>query len=178
MLRLWAALKPEEALDLLDAAYGDQSIRAYAVQCLDQMTDEKLQTFLLQLVQVLKYEAYLNCDLARFLLRRALRNQRIGHFFFWCVQCTLLRLVTVLAGTSRVKCTCPRSASALVCFSKPTAAAVALICQSLPAKTMPSEKSKGSRMPSRTSLSKTRQATLAQSLKRHRSVYELHQVVD
>ncbi|XP_041479638.1 phosphatidylinositol 4,5-bisphosphate 3-kinase catalytic subunit alpha isoform-like isoform X2 [Lytechinus variegatus] len=33
--------------------------------------------------QVLKYESYLDNPLARFLLKRSLYNQRIGHFFFW-----------------------------------------------------------------------------------------------
>lgn len=33
--------------------------------------------------QVLKYEQYLDNPLARFLLKKALTNQRIGHFFFW-----------------------------------------------------------------------------------------------
>eukprot|EP00052_Salpingoeca_macrocollata_P004776 m.43448 g.43448 ORF g.43448 m.43448 type:complete len:1025 (+) comp14443_c0_seq1:121-3195(+) len=83
MLRLWAALRPEQALDLLDAGYADESIRSHAVQFLETMSDDKLISYLLQLVQVLKFESYLNCDLARFLLRRALQNQRIGHFFFW-----------------------------------------------------------------------------------------------
>lgn len=38
---------------------------------------------MLQLTQVLKYEPYLDCALARFLLARALRNREVGHFFFW-----------------------------------------------------------------------------------------------
>lgn len=41
--------------------------------------------------QVLKYEAYLDCDLAKFLLRRALWNRKIGHSLFW-----LLRYVNEL----------------------------------------------------------------------------------
>ncbi|XP_074797271.1 phosphatidylinositol 4,5-bisphosphate 3-kinase catalytic subunit alpha isoform-like isoform X2 [Natator depressus] len=36
-----------------------------------------------EVAQVLKYEQYLDNPLARFLLRRALTNQRIGHFYFW-----------------------------------------------------------------------------------------------
>ena len=44
--------------------------------------DEELLQYLLQLVQVLKYESYLSCDLATFLLERALSNQMIGHFLF------------------------------------------------------------------------------------------------
>lgn len=104
MLKVWKPLPPEDALETLDAcaccvcalaiapisqplysrtAFADQSIRAYAVQRLEEMGDDKLMNYLLQLVQVLKYETYLDCPLARFLLKRALRSQRIGHFFFW-----------------------------------------------------------------------------------------------
>ncbi|XP_006787079.1 phosphatidylinositol 4,5-bisphosphate 3-kinase catalytic subunit alpha isoform-like [Neolamprologus brichardi] len=36
-----------------------------------------------EVAQVLKYEQYLDNPLARFLLKKALTNQRIGHFFFW-----------------------------------------------------------------------------------------------
>ena len=46
-------------------------------------SDEKLLMYLLQLVQVLKFESYLDCDLGQFLLRRGLHNKNIGHFLFW-----------------------------------------------------------------------------------------------
>lgn len=45
--------------------------------------DDELFQYLLQLVQVLKYEAYLDCELTKFLLDRALANRKIGHFLFW-----------------------------------------------------------------------------------------------
>lgn len=34
-------------------------------------------------MQVLKYESYLDCELTKFLLDRALANRKIGHFLFW-----------------------------------------------------------------------------------------------
>ena len=34
-------------------------------------------------MQTLKYEPYLDNELARFLLKRSLLNKKIGHFFFW-----------------------------------------------------------------------------------------------
>lgn len=46
-------------------------------------SDDELLQYLIQLVQVLKYESYLDCDLTTFLLERALSNRRIGHFLFW-----------------------------------------------------------------------------------------------
>ena len=39
--------------------------------------------YMLQLVQTLKYEPYLDNPLARLLLRRVLLNRKLGHFFFW-----------------------------------------------------------------------------------------------
>uniref|UniRef100_A0A8C7MET4 phosphatidylinositol-4,5-bisphosphate 3-kinase n=1 Tax=Oncorhynchus kisutch TaxID=8019 RepID=A0A8C7MET4_ONCKI len=46
-------------------------------------SDEELSQYLLQLVQVLRYEPYYDCALTRFLLNRAQCNRNIGHFLFW-----------------------------------------------------------------------------------------------
>ncbi|XP_025017100.1 phosphatidylinositol 4,5-bisphosphate 3-kinase catalytic subunit delta isoform-like isoform X2 [Tetranychus urticae] len=89
MLRLlhrWPKLEPEMALQLLDYAYADCSVRSYAVSCLKSMSDDDLSLYLLQLVQALKYESYLHCDLAMFLLERALVNRRLGHQLFWLLR--------------------------------------------------------------------------------------------
>lgn len=79
----WPKLPVERALELLDYAYADQTVRTFAVKCLKDVSDEDLSLFLLQLVQALKHENYLSCELTEFLLRRALNNERIGHFLFW-----------------------------------------------------------------------------------------------
>uniref|UniRef100_A0A3Q4G4B7 phosphatidylinositol-4,5-bisphosphate 3-kinase n=1 Tax=Neolamprologus brichardi TaxID=32507 RepID=A0A3Q4G4B7_NEOBR len=68
---------------LLDFNYPDQYVREYAVRCLKDMSDEELSQYLLQLVQVLRYEPYYDCALTHFLLERAQRNRQIGHFLFW-----------------------------------------------------------------------------------------------
>ncbi|XP_066998274.1 phosphatidylinositol 4,5-bisphosphate 3-kinase catalytic subunit delta isoform [Anabrus simplex] len=83
LLSKWPKLPVEKALELLDYAYADQAVRSYAVQCLRNVSDEDLSLYLLQLVQALKHESYLYCDLVDFLLRRALNNQKIGHYLFW-----------------------------------------------------------------------------------------------
>uniref|UniRef100_A0A674H0Q8 Phosphatidylinositol 4,5-bisphosphate 3-kinase catalytic subunit beta isoform n=1 Tax=Taeniopygia guttata TaxID=59729 RepID=A0A674H0Q8_TAEGU len=83
LLQIWPKLLPREALELLDFNYPDQYVREYAVGCLRQMSDEELSQYLLQLVQVLKYEPFLDCALSRFLLERALGNRRIGQMLFW-----------------------------------------------------------------------------------------------
>lgn len=58
-------------------------VRDRAVEWLECLGDNKLTMYLLQLVQALKFEPYLDCALGQFLLRRALQNKVIGHFFFW-----------------------------------------------------------------------------------------------
>lgn len=83
LLRHWPKVSIERALELLDYAYADMSVRKYAVNCLEAISDEELQLYLLQLVQAIKHESYLYCDLVEFLLQRSLRNQRIGHYLFW-----------------------------------------------------------------------------------------------
>uniref|UniRef100_A0A8C8VG57 Phosphatidylinositol 4,5-bisphosphate 3-kinase catalytic subunit beta isoform n=1 Tax=Pelusios castaneus TaxID=367368 RepID=A0A8C8VG57_9SAUR len=83
LLQIWSKLPPREALELLDFNYPDQYVREYAVGCLKQMSDEELSQYLLQLVQVLKYEPFFDCALSRFLTERALANRRIGQMLFW-----------------------------------------------------------------------------------------------
>lgn len=83
LLQKWPPIPIERALELLDYAYADQSVRRYAVNCLRNVDDEELLLYLLQLVQAIKHESYLHCELVEFLLNRALNNQRIGHYLFW-----------------------------------------------------------------------------------------------
>lgn len=83
LLKDWPKLQPEKALELLDYAYPDQGVRSFAVDCLGNVSDEDLLLYLLQLVQAIKHEMYLECDLVKFLIRRALFNQKIGHYLFW-----------------------------------------------------------------------------------------------
>ncbi|CAB4036806.1 phosphatidylinositol 4,5-bisphosphate 3-kinase catalytic subunit beta isoform [Paramuricea clavata] len=86
LLQCWPRIAPEQALELLDYKYPEKEVRDYAVQCLENFSDGQLHMYLLQLVQVLKYEAYLDCHLAKFLLRRALWNRKIGHSLFWLLR--------------------------------------------------------------------------------------------
>ncbi|CAG9760506.1 unnamed protein product [Ceutorhynchus assimilis] len=82
-------LPVEKSLELLDYAFADQDVRRYAVKCLKDISDEDLLLFLLQLVQAIKHELYLECDLVNFLIERALRNQKIGHYLFWHLRCEM-----------------------------------------------------------------------------------------
>ncbi|CAG9819182.1 unnamed protein product [Phaedon cochleariae] len=83
MLKKWPKLPVEKALELLDYAYADQEVRKFAVESLMDVSDEDLLLYLLQLVQAIKHELYLECDLVNFLIKRALSNQQIGHYLFW-----------------------------------------------------------------------------------------------
>jgi phosphatidylinositol-4,5-bisphosphate 3-kinase len=78
LLQKWRPLSPESALELLDHQYGDIQVRDRAVEWLECLGDNKLIMYLLQLVQALKFEPYLDCALGQFLLRRALQNK-------WCM---------------------------------------------------------------------------------------------
>ena len=54
--------------------FPDPKVRAYAVQLLDDLVDEELRSYLLQLVQCLKHEAYHDSALSRFLVCRAVQR--------------------------------------------------------------------------------------------------------
>ncbi|XP_063064026.1 phosphatidylinositol 4,5-bisphosphate 3-kinase catalytic subunit gamma isoform [Engraulis encrasicolus] len=71
------------ALELLSVNFADERVRGLAVQRLELLSNEEVLRYLLQLVQTLKVEPYHDSSLARFLIQRALRSKRIGHFFFW-----------------------------------------------------------------------------------------------
>ena len=86
LLPRWAELRPEMALELLDANFADEHVRAYAVSRLELLNDNDLADYLVQLVQVLKYEPYHDVALTRFLLRRALRSRHVGHYLFWLLK--------------------------------------------------------------------------------------------
>uniref|UniRef100_A0AAQ4QY37 phosphatidylinositol-4,5-bisphosphate 3-kinase n=1 Tax=Gasterosteus aculeatus aculeatus TaxID=481459 RepID=A0AAQ4QY37_GASAC len=83
LLRNWPDLPAIHALELLDYSFPDPAVRSFTIACLRKLSDDELLQYLIQLVQVLKYESYLDCDLTTFLLERALSNWRIGHFLFW-----------------------------------------------------------------------------------------------
>uniref|UniRef100_A0A3B4B565 Uncharacterized protein n=1 Tax=Periophthalmus magnuspinnatus TaxID=409849 RepID=A0A3B4B565_9GOBI len=78
------------ALELLGLDFIDHRVRRLAVERLDCLNNDQVLTYLLQLVQTLKVESYHDSFLARFLIRRALRSKRIGHFLFWYMRSEVL----------------------------------------------------------------------------------------
>ena len=86
LIESWPLLSPENALQLFDYAYPDENVRRFAVKCLKKASDDIINCYLLQLAQALKHESYFQCDLAEFLMERALNNQHIGHQLFWALK--------------------------------------------------------------------------------------------
>ncbi|XP_054843829.1 phosphatidylinositol 4,5-bisphosphate 3-kinase catalytic subunit gamma isoform isoform X3 [Eublepharis macularius] len=78
-----SALDVGLTMQLLDCNFSDENVRAMAVQKLEGLEDDAVLHYLLQLVQAVKFEPYHDSALARFLLKRGLKNKRIGHFLFW-----------------------------------------------------------------------------------------------
>ncbi|XP_034074370.1 phosphatidylinositol 4,5-bisphosphate 3-kinase catalytic subunit gamma isoform [Gymnodraco acuticeps] len=74
------------ALELLSMDFADMTVRRLAVQRLESLSNDDVLKYLLQLVQTLKVEPYHDSCLARYLIQRALRSKRLGHFFFWYVR--------------------------------------------------------------------------------------------
>lgn len=81
-----AELDLSVALELLSMDFPDEVVRRLAVRRLESLSNDDMLMYLLQLVQTLKVEPYHDSFLAQFLIQRALRSKRIGHFFFWYVR--------------------------------------------------------------------------------------------
>lgn len=99
LMSKWEKLKGVLALQLLDAYYPAPEVREYAVNCIREMPDVELADYLLQLIQVLKYEPYHDCPLSRFLLQRALQNREkypfsLYTFFMHVTQTPISKLIT------------------------------------------------------------------------------------
>lgn len=89
LLNEWAVVSPVDALELLDSRYADVYVRRYAITQIEKLTNAQIEDYLLQLVQVLKYECYHDSPLIRHLLKRAIRNKRIGHYLYWYLKSEL-----------------------------------------------------------------------------------------
>ncbi|EHB10535.1 Phosphatidylinositol-4-phosphate 3-kinase C2 domain-containing beta polypeptide [Heterocephalus glaber] len=72
----------------LKPCFPDQEVRRMAVQWIGSLSDAELLDYLPQLVQALKYECYLDSPLVRFLLKRAVSDLRVTHYFFCCLAYT------------------------------------------------------------------------------------------
>jgi len=90
MLEEWTPLDPEEALELLDARFGNEAVRAYAVERLSEMHDDDLALYMPQLVQALAYESSHLSFLGDFLIERAIANPFVvGNQLYWQLRSSL-----------------------------------------------------------------------------------------
>ncbi|XP_063128143.1 phosphatidylinositol 4-phosphate 3-kinase C2 domain-containing subunit beta isoform X1 [Rattus norvegicus] len=89
LLQQWTHMNHQDALGLLHATFPDQEVRRMAVQWIGSLSDAELLDYLPQLVQALKYECYLDSPLVRFLLKRAISDLRVTHYFFWLLKDSL-----------------------------------------------------------------------------------------
>lgn len=59
LLDSWKPVSPDTALELLDIKFPDRHVRAFAVRCLDELDDDRLQLYMMSLVQVSIFLGYL-----------------------------------------------------------------------------------------------------------------------
>lgn len=106
LLCFWLELFVLSVLELLDFSFFDCYVGFFVIKLLWKLMDDELFQYLLQLVQVLKYEFYLDCELIKFLLDWVLVNCKIGYFFFWyfCFEMYVLLVVLCFGFILEVYC--------------------------------------------------------------------------
>ena len=88
ILPKWTEIDVDDALELLGPTFNNAAVRAYAVDRLRKADDDELLTYLLQLVQALKFEkgpgsSNQESPLADFLITRAASNFMLGNYLHW-----------------------------------------------------------------------------------------------
>ena len=87
VLRIADLLTPVQSMELLTGKYLHEYIRSFAVICLQHSSINEIETYLIQLVQGLKFEMYHDNKLAIFLLKLSVAYPlTIGHCFFWSLR--------------------------------------------------------------------------------------------
>nr|XP_027227841.1 phosphatidylinositol 4-phosphate 3-kinase C2 domain-containing subunit beta-like isoform X1 [Penaeus vannamei]XP_027227842.1 phosphatidylinositol 4-phosphate 3-kinase C2 domain-containing subunit beta-like isoform X1 [Penaeus vannamei]XP_027227843.1 phosphatidylinositol 4-phosphate 3-kinase C2 domain-containing subunit beta-like isoform X1 [Penaeus vannamei] len=97
LVRNWASPAPADALHLLLPCFADSIVRGCAVGWIRGLGSDELISFLPQLVQAVKHEAWDISPTAELLLERALTSPRLAHHLYWLLnQC--LPLQTNMGG--------------------------------------------------------------------------------
>ena len=87
VLKIADLLTPVQSMELLTGKYLHEYIRSFAVNCLNHSPINEIETYLIQLVQGLKFEMYHDNKLAIFLLKKSVAYPlTIGHCFFWSLR--------------------------------------------------------------------------------------------
>nr|XP_053643697.1 LOW QUALITY PROTEIN: phosphatidylinositol 4-phosphate 3-kinase C2 domain-containing subunit beta-like [Cherax quadricarinatus] len=93
LVKNWASPAPADALHLLLPCFADSVVRARAVEWIRGLGSDELITFLPQLVQAVKHEAWDISPTAELLLERALTSPRLAHHLYWLLnQCLPLQV--------------------------------------------------------------------------------------
>ena len=74
------------ALKMLDCSFQDQMIRDFAVSKLENISDQDLVKYSLQLVQALKFERDHFSKLAKFLIQKSIKSELVFHSIFWLIK--------------------------------------------------------------------------------------------
>jgi len=95
MLKNWADMPPEDAIQLLDAKFPDENVRSYAVKRISLLSDDELALYMLQFTQALMYEEYHCSPLSEMLIERSLKNPYVvGAAFYWGLKSNLYAKVS------------------------------------------------------------------------------------
>lgn len=101
LVKNWASPAPADALHLLLPCFADSVVRARAIEWIRGLGSDELISFLPQLVQAVKHEAWDISPTAELLLERALTSPRLAHHLYWLLnQC--LPLQTNMGGEREV----------------------------------------------------------------------------
>ncbi|XP_024539412.1 phosphatidylinositol 3-kinase 1 [Selaginella moellendorffii] len=74
---------------LLGPQFGDPAVRNYAVSVLENLSNEEICSFLVQLVQALHYEPRIESALLQFLVNKASVDQSLGYYLYWHIKAGL-----------------------------------------------------------------------------------------
>ncbi|KAK3877587.1 hypothetical protein Pcinc_017702 [Petrolisthes cinctipes] len=101
IVKNWSSPTPADALHLLLPCFADSAVRGRAVEWIRSLGSDELISFLPQLVQAVKHEAWDISPTAELLLERALTSPRLAHHLYWLLnQC--LPLQTNMGGEREV----------------------------------------------------------------------------
>ena len=87
ILEIASLLNTSESMSLLGGQFLHESIRNFAVKCLENSPFIEIQEYLYELIHGLRYEINHDNELARFLLDKAIKYPvTIGHTFYWILK--------------------------------------------------------------------------------------------
>ncbi|CAG2173180.1 unnamed protein product [Oppiella nova] len=89
MVQHWSQLSPVDSMQLLLPSFPDIHIRQMTVQWLKKLSSDELCDFMPQLVQALRFDAYIDSPLIRFLLESSLESVRVCHHLYWILKCNI-----------------------------------------------------------------------------------------